>query len=427
MFHATLFYDARLVLTRSPAWTGAVGPARQGARRTGARAARRAVTRRNCSSTPPARDPTWPRAGLHRRQAAAAARPVRGRRSLRRNVERIAELRTACGDDFWLMLDCWMSLDLNYATRLAHALHEFGLKWIEEALPPDDYWGYAELRRKVPAGMMVTTGEHEATRWGFGCCSRWAAATSSSPTSAGAAADRADPIAALADAHNVLMVPARLVGLQLPLRGHAAEQPVRRVPDDVAEGRRGRADVPPLLLDEPVPQRGRMKARRSMRPASACGSTPEHARAPLSKMKPVSSRNEEMTMSADKTDARRGAAAGPTRAAARRRDRRAPRPRSGAWVRWVPPPCCPPVGALRAQPKVIKLAHHVSLQSEQHKAARTSPSCCRSTPAARSPCGCCRRRRPAASASGRVGRRWVRSRWPMASRGCTPTTCRVSA
>jgi len=41
------------------------------------------------------------------------------------------------------------------------------MKWIEEALPPDDYWGYAELRRNVPHGMLVTTGEHEATRWGF--------------------------------------------------------------------------------------------------------------------------------------------------------------------------------------------------------------------------------------------------------------------
>ena len=50
---------------------------------------------------------------------------------------------------------------------LAHAAHDYGLKWIEECLPPDDYWGYAELRRRAPAGMLVTTGEHEATRWGF--------------------------------------------------------------------------------------------------------------------------------------------------------------------------------------------------------------------------------------------------------------------
>src|SRR3546814_13719796 len=73
-----------------------------------------------------------------------------------------------CGDDFWLMYDCWMSLDLDYATRLAHrAWDECGLKWIEEALSPDDYWGYAALKKQAPKGLLVTTGEHEATRWGF--------------------------------------------------------------------------------------------------------------------------------------------------------------------------------------------------------------------------------------------------------------------
>jgi L-rhamnonate dehydratase len=60
-----------------------------------------------------------------------------------------------------------MSLDLDYATRLAHGAAEYGLKWIEEALPPDDYWGYAKLKKQVPPQMLVTTGEHEATRWGF--------------------------------------------------------------------------------------------------------------------------------------------------------------------------------------------------------------------------------------------------------------------
>ena len=60
-----------------------------------------------------------------------------------------------------------MSLDLPYATKLAHRAQEFGLKCVEECLPPDDYWGYAQLRANVPRGMLVTTGEHEATRRGF--------------------------------------------------------------------------------------------------------------------------------------------------------------------------------------------------------------------------------------------------------------------
>ncbi len=93
--------------------------------------------------------------------------PAEGDEGLRKNLVELAEMRARVGPDFWLMLDCWMSLDLDYAVRLAAGAQAHGLKWIEEALSPDDYWGYAELRRKVPAGMLVTTGEHEATRWGF--------------------------------------------------------------------------------------------------------------------------------------------------------------------------------------------------------------------------------------------------------------------
>ncbi len=94
--------------------------------------------------------------------------PAEGESGLAKNLAMISEFRQKTGPDFWLMLDCWMALDLNYATRLAtRAWHECGLKWIEEALSPDDYWGYADLRRAVPPGLLVTTGEHEATRWGF--------------------------------------------------------------------------------------------------------------------------------------------------------------------------------------------------------------------------------------------------------------------
>ena len=94
--------------------------------------------------------------------------PVEGQEGLHQNIADLAEMRSRVGDDFWLMLDCWMALDLDYATRLAHrAWDECGLKWIEEALSPDDYWGYADLKRNAPNGLLVTTGEHEATRWGF--------------------------------------------------------------------------------------------------------------------------------------------------------------------------------------------------------------------------------------------------------------------
>ena len=73
--------------------------------------------------------------------------PAERDEGLKKNLELLADMRQKCGPDFWLMYDCWMSLDVDYATRLATIAHnELGLKWIEEALPPDDYWGYAELR-----------------------------------------------------------------------------------------------------------------------------------------------------------------------------------------------------------------------------------------------------------------------------------------
>ncbi|MFS0894225.1 L-rhamnonate dehydratase [Microbacterium sp. 179-I 3D3 NHS] len=93
--------------------------------------------------------------------------PAEGDEGLRKNIEMLADMRQKVGDDFWLMYDCWMSLDVDYATRLAHAASDYGLKWLEEALIPDDYWGYAELRKRAPSSMLITTGEHEATRWGF--------------------------------------------------------------------------------------------------------------------------------------------------------------------------------------------------------------------------------------------------------------------
>ena len=93
--------------------------------------------------------------------------PAEGEDGFAKNLALLADMRGRVGSDFWLMYDCWMALDLDYATRLARGCAEHGLKWIEEALSPDDYWGYAALKRHVPRGMLVTTGEHEATRWGF--------------------------------------------------------------------------------------------------------------------------------------------------------------------------------------------------------------------------------------------------------------------
>jgi L-rhamnonate dehydratase len=92
--------------------------------------------------------------------------PVDGKAGLRRNVEDVARMREAVGPDVDVMVDCWMSWTVEYTLAFAEAAAPYGLRWIEEPLPPDDYDGYAELRRRI-RGTQIATGEHEYTRWGF--------------------------------------------------------------------------------------------------------------------------------------------------------------------------------------------------------------------------------------------------------------------
>ncbi len=93
--------------------------------------------------------------------------PASGEQGLKDNVQRFQTMRERVGEDFWLAYDCWMALDVPYAMALANALAPYRPKWIEECFPPDDVWAYQALRHAVAGRMLVSTGEHEATRWGF--------------------------------------------------------------------------------------------------------------------------------------------------------------------------------------------------------------------------------------------------------------------
>ena len=186
--------------------------------------------------------------------------PAEGEQGLRKNLDELRAMRERVGSEYWLMWDCWMSLDLAYATRLAEAAAAYGLKWIEEALSPDDYWGYRDLRRRIPKGMLVATGEHEATRWGFrllldmGCCDilqpdvGWCGGLT-----------ELIKISALADAHKVLLVPhgSSVYSYHFVLTRHNSPFAEFLMMSPNAD-----QVVPmftPLLLDEPVPVNGRMK------------------------------------------------------------------------------------------------------------------------------------------------------------------------
>lgn len=185
--------------------------------------------------------------------------PAEGEEGLRRNIDDLARMRGKVRDDFWLMLDCWMSLDVPYATRLAVRAAEHGLHWLEEPLLPDDYWGHRELRRKLPTGVMLATGEHEATRWGFRMLLDMDCADLLQPDVGWCGGiTELIRISALADAHGIPVVPhgSSVYSYHFVLTRHNSPYAefLMMHPD-------GTEVVPmfaPLLLDEPVPVDGRL-------------------------------------------------------------------------------------------------------------------------------------------------------------------------
>ncbi|CBV44094.1 L-rhamnonate dehydratase [Halomonas elongata] len=202
--------------------------------------------------------------------------PAEGDAGLEKNLAQLSDMRERVGNDFWLMFDCWMSLDVNYATRLAQGAREFDLKWIEEALPPDDYWGYAELKRNVPTGMLVNTGEHEATRWGFRMLMEMACCDVIQPDVGWCGGvTELIKISALADAHNKLVVPhgSSVYSYHFVVTRH--NSPFAEFLMMAPEADEVVPMFNPLLLDEPVPENGRMRTSRLDAPGFGVRLNPE--------------------------------------------------------------------------------------------------------------------------------------------------------
>ena len=202
--------------------------------------------------------------------------PAEGEEGLRRNIEEFAAHRAGLDADFWLALDCWMSLDLGYATRLAAALEPHGLAWIEEPLLPDDYDGYAELRRRLPVGVRLATGEHEASRYGFqllvdhGCADLlqpdigWCGGLSELMR-----------ISAYADAHRIPVVPH---GSSVYSYHYAATRPESPFTEFLVMHPDGTEVTPmfsPVLRDEPVPDKGRLPVSLLERPGFGADLNPD--------------------------------------------------------------------------------------------------------------------------------------------------------
>lgn len=189
------------------------------------------------------------------------AAPAEGEDGFRENVQLATRARETCGgDDFFLAVDCWMSLDVPYATRLARALGELGFRFLEEPLPPDDYWGYEELRRALPPGLALATGEHESTRWGFRLLAERGCADLLQPD-VGWCGGLTEllRIAELADSHGLELVPHGSSVYSYHLCVTRPATPFCEFLLLDPSGTEVTPQLAPLLLGEPLPERGHVR------------------------------------------------------------------------------------------------------------------------------------------------------------------------
>jgi len=186
--------------------------------------------------------------------------PASGPEGLRRNIETFAVMRERVGMDFWLMVDCWMALDVPYALELARGLQTYQPRWLEECFPPDDVWAYRALKNAVRGQLLITSGEHEATRWGFRALIETGQVDIIQPD-VGWCGGLTEllKISAVADAHGVAVIPH---GSSVYSYHFVITRPNSPFAEFLMMHPQATEVVPmfsPLLEDEPVPVNGRLK------------------------------------------------------------------------------------------------------------------------------------------------------------------------
>jgi L-rhamnonate dehydratase len=91
--------------------------------------------------------------------------PMSGYDGLKKNVALVRTLRETLGDDYDIILDCWQSMNFDYAVSLCERIEEFRPRWLEEPFMPDRIDTHVKLRSRTR--IPLSGAEHEYTRWGF--------------------------------------------------------------------------------------------------------------------------------------------------------------------------------------------------------------------------------------------------------------------
>src|SRR6476660_6183930 len=132
--------------------------------------------------------------------------PTDGAAGMQRNVDLVRTVRETVGDEIDVMADAYMGWTLDYAKRMLPLLEPFHLRWLEEAVIPDDIRGYAELKAygRVP----IAGGEHEFALYGFrDLLEARAVDYIQFDTNRVGGISQARKIAALAEAHSIPVIP----------------------------------------------------------------------------------------------------------------------------------------------------------------------------------------------------------------------------
>ena len=132
--------------------------------------------------------------------------PTDGPEGMQKNLALVRTVRETVGDGIDIMADAYMGWNLDYAKRMIPLLEKYNLRWLEEAVIPDDIHGYAELKRfgRIP----IAGGEHEHTIYGFReLIEARAVDYIQFDTNRVGGISQARKIAALAEAHSIPVIP----------------------------------------------------------------------------------------------------------------------------------------------------------------------------------------------------------------------------